>query len=63
MDKLKKEVKKQEQKHKQLAEKYFNTRKALKDQHQSTKVEHEKLKSTVASLEQKVNEEMKVYEK
>ena len=31
MDKLKKEVKKQEQKHKQLAEKYFNTRKALKD--------------------------------
>ena len=40
MDKLKKDLKKQEQKHKQLAEKYFNTRKALKDDHQSTKVEH-----------------------
>jgi hypothetical protein len=56
MDKLKEDLKKQEKKHKDLAEKYFTTRKNLKDEHKETKAEHEKLKATVASLEQKVNE-------
>jgi len=39
-----------------LAEKYFTTRKNLKDEHKETKAEHDKLQATVTSLEQKVNE-------
>ena len=36
LDKLRSELRKQEQKHKQLSEKYFNTRKLLKEEHQES---------------------------
>ncbi len=60
---LKKQVSKQQKRHQELAQKYFDARKKIKNQHEQTLSENSRLKQTVKQLQLRVSEEMRLYEK